>query len=414
MNHGESKNRAGVNALLIGGVCVATYLISYYMRNILSVVTPALIAGPGFTEAWVARLSSVYMIVYAAGQLINGFLGDYLRPKYMVLAGLSLGGAALSLFPLVPTGFPQLFCFGLLGFGFSMLRGPLVKTISENTAPEHARICCAFLSFSCYFGPLIASLLALFLDPFPLFSVSGVAAFAVAAGSFLLLSLLERRGILRPLAREEKKTGKERGRLSGILAVFLIPRFFGFLFIGVIAEIVGTSVAFWVPTYLNQALSFSEKTAGLIFSGMSVFRSLAPILCIFLYHLFGDNDVKLMRVMFAASAASFLFTLLLPGRLVRVFFMALGLITNSCAASALWTIYIPGLAKSGKVSGANGVLDCAGYLGASGANLVFAAVKEAADWTGLVGLWSAVAFLGVLITFFVGANRKEENAEVTG
>ncbi len=413
MEQTEKRNRAGLYALAIGSVCVVTYLMSYYMRSILSVVSPTLVAGPDYTEESVALLSSVYMIVYAAGQLVNGFLGDYLRPKYMVLAGFLMGGTALSAFPLVPTGLPQVLCFGLLGFGFSMLRGPLVKTISENTEPKYARVCCALLSFTCYAGPLAASLLALFLDPFPLFTVSGIVAFAVAAGAFLLLTLLEKKGIVRPLERKPEAKTKKKAGAADFFAVFRIPRFIGFLFIGMIAEIIGTSASSWVPIFLNQALTFSDKTSGLIYSGMSILRSLAPILCILLYHLFGENDVKLMRIMFVTATASFLLTVLIPIRIVRIVFVTLALITNSCAASALWTIYIPGLAKSGKVSGANGVIDCAGYVGASGMNLVFAAVRRAAGWNGLVGTWAAVELIGVAITFFVGANRKEENAEIT-
>lgn len=412
MGNTEYRTRAALRALGIGSVCVITYLMSYYMRSILSVVSPTLVAGPDFTEESVALLSSVYMIVYAAGQLINGFLGDYLRPKYMVLAGFIMGGTALSVFPLVPTGLPQVLCFGLLGFGFSMLRGPLVKTIAENTEPKYARVCCAFLSFTCYAGPLAASLLALFLDPFPLFTVSGIVAFIVAAAGFLLLSLMEKKGIICPLERKKRTKTKKGGGAADFFAVFRIPRFIGFLFIGVIAEIIGTSASSWVPIFLNQALTFSDKTSGLIYSGMSILRSCAPILCIFLYHLFGENDVKLMRIMFVTAASSFLLTVLIPFRIVRIAFTTIALITNSCAASALWTIYIPGLAKSGKVSGANGVIDCAGYVGASGMNLLFAAVRRMAGWNGLVGTWCAVELIGVAITFFVGANRREENEEM--
>ncbi|UKI36341.1 MAG: hypothetical protein L6V93_20915 [Clostridiales bacterium] len=40
------------------------------------------------------------------------------------------------------------------GFGLSMLRGPLVKTISENTIPKHARNICIGFSAAGLCGPL--------------------------------------------------------------------------------------------------------------------------------------------------------------------------------------------------------------------------------------------------------------------
>ena len=69
---------AGKKALIIGVLCIATYLINYYLRNMLSVFSPQLYDTGLFTVSHVGLLSSVYMIFYAAGQLVNGFLGDFL------------------------------------------------------------------------------------------------------------------------------------------------------------------------------------------------------------------------------------------------------------------------------------------------------------------------------------------------
>ena len=60
-------------ALWVGIVCICTYVVNYYLRNILSVATPELLLNGSFTEAGVGLLSSTYMIFYAGGQLVNGF-----------------------------------------------------------------------------------------------------------------------------------------------------------------------------------------------------------------------------------------------------------------------------------------------------------------------------------------------------
>ena len=407
----EEKNGSGAlrSAFAIGSVCVLTYLMSYYMRNLLSVVTPQLLNTAEYTEESAALLSSVYMIVYAAGQLVNGTIGDYLKPKYMVLAGYLLGGTALTLFPLLPTGLPQVFCFALLGFGFSMLRGPLVKTISENTLPGHARVCCVFLSVSGYFGPLLASLFSLFFDWRTVFSASGVIAFATGVGAFLCLTLLEKKGVIRPYVREASREKKETG-LGAIFSVFRIPGFPAYMVIGIVTEIIGTSVSFWIPTFFHQHLGFSEGVSGLIYSGVSLGKSVAPFACLLLFRLFGEDDTRLMRTMFCVSLGSFLLMLVVPFRWCQILLLLLALMSNSCAASALWTIYIPGLAKSGRVSGANGVLDGTGYLCASAANLMFAAVMRQAGWIGTIGTWAAVALAGIVITLFIGRKKAAASA----
>lgn len=72
-------------ATTIGIVCIAIYLANYYLRNILSVLTPQLLDTGKFTVEHIGVLSSTYMIFYAAGQLVNGFLGDFFRPKEWLL-----------------------------------------------------------------------------------------------------------------------------------------------------------------------------------------------------------------------------------------------------------------------------------------------------------------------------------------
>ena len=53
----------------IGSTCVITYIASYYMRNLLGVLTPQMLETGNFTKEWLGLLSSSYMIFYAIGQL---------------------------------------------------------------------------------------------------------------------------------------------------------------------------------------------------------------------------------------------------------------------------------------------------------------------------------------------------------
>lgn len=82
-------------AVTIGVVSIFTYVINYYLRNMLSVLNPQLLETGSYTVEFLATLSSAYMLFYAAGQLLNGFLGDTFSPK--LLASLGTGIAGLSL-----------------------------------------------------------------------------------------------------------------------------------------------------------------------------------------------------------------------------------------------------------------------------------------------------------------------------
>ena len=207
----------------------------------LSVATPELLLGDVFTKESVAVLSSTYMVFYAGGQLVNGFLGDMLSPKVMILGGIGLGGASMILFPFLPYHALRVICFALLGFGLSMLRGPLMKIISESTEPKHARLICVFFSFASFAGPLIASLFVMAFSAKYAFIASGAVAVFMALFAVMVLAVMQKRELItfHPI--------KPRG-LSSITDVFRIE---GFCFYMVVA-----GLGFLLDSHLSFGASF--------------------------------------------------------------------------------------------------------------------------------------------------------------
>lgn len=77
-----TKNKSAMNAIYIGTLCSISYLAVYFSRNVLSTVTPQMIAS-GYSEEYIGKVSSVFFIFYAVGQLINGAIGDKIKARYM-------------------------------------------------------------------------------------------------------------------------------------------------------------------------------------------------------------------------------------------------------------------------------------------------------------------------------------------
>lgn len=86
--------------------------------------------------------------------------------------------------------------------------------------------------------------------------------------------------------------------------------------------------------------------------------------------------------------------------------LTLALCSTGCASALLWSIYIPGMGKTGKVSSINGILDCTGYIVAAICNFFFGLIAEHLNWMGVVLLWAAIAFVGMAATLF----RKRKKA----
>lgn len=392
-------------AFTIGFVCVFTYLACYYLRNVLGVFTPQMLETGLFDKNGVALLSSVYMISYAAGQLVNGTLGDYVKPKFMVLTGLTLSGVAMTVFGLNRETFVGIACFVVLGLGLSMLRGPLVKVISENTLPSYARVACVCLSFMSFFGSFVAGLFAIWMKWNTAFVVSGAISFGMAAFGFIFLTVLEKRGIIK---QHEKREG-QRAKID-VFGVFKLEKYLVFLLIGMVIEISATSINFWIPTYISEYLGFASNISGVLFSVISFAKAFCLFLTIPVFKMFRENDVKLVRVMFVTSAVLYGVMFFVKNVWLNIIIFIIALMASSIAASTLWSIYIPGLGKSGKVSSASGIMDCTGYIAAAISNVMFAFIMERFGWSGIIITWGAVMSFGVVVTLFANIKKKSEGA----
>lgn len=401
----NQKKEAALRALKIGAACNVIYLINYIFRNLLSVYTPGMLENGFFTKDTAALFSSVYMLCYAAGQLFLGVLGDYVKPKFMVAAGLAVAGTGLALFPLTASKAAGVAAFSMLGIGLSALRGPMVKVISENMEPKHARLSCVFLSVVSYLGPLGAGLLGLFLSWRAAFLASAVTAGLLGVFAFAALGRFEKDGLTAPVKDKEPLSWRS------VVSVFRLENFVPYLLIGMIAEIMASSVGFWIPTCLTERLGFTPEASGMLYSVISAVKAVCPFLCLLLLKLFRDNDMKLVFTSYFVTGVVFFLMRFMLSSWAAVAMFVPAQILSSVAGATLWSVYIPSLGKSGRASSGNGIIDCSGYFAAAGANLLFASVMDKTGWNGVFYAWAGFAFLGALIAL-VSLTRKKRAVSV--
>ena len=385
-------------ATIIGTTCIFTYVVNYYLRHVLSVLTPTLLSTGNFTLGHIANLSSAYMLLYAVGQLINGFLGDIFSPKNMASIGLYISGSSIIVFPFVEGELLQIICFATFGFGLAMLRGPLMKIISENTKPNHARFICVFFSFASFAGPLVASGFALINQWNLSFIVAGATAIVFGTLAYLVLSVMEKKGFISHIKTEVKG-------IASLLSVFKIENITFYIIVACLVEIAAASISQWLTTYLTMPLGFSNETANAIYSGISICRSCMPFVALAIFRAVNEKDIPMMRVSFTITGVMFALLIIAPNRWVSIALTVISLMAMSCTSALLWSIYIPSLGKTGRVSSVNGVIDCIGYIAAAGANLLFANVMSNANWNEVYILWSSIGVIGLIVTFIF--NRKK-------
>ena len=383
---------AAKKGLLLGGLCSVAYLAVYIAKNILSACSPQITQAGAFSTEQIGSLSSVYFIVYAIGQLINGAIGDRVKAKYMISFGLILSSIGVLALPHL-AGHPlyPYIAYGSTGFCLAMIYGPMTKVVAENVEPLYATRCSIGYNLASFLGSPAAGLLAAALPWVAAFRATGGIVIVMGTVTFLVFSLMERKGIVQYGRYERPKS------TAGGVRILIKRQIVKFIFISALTGVVRTSVVFWLPTYISQHLGFEADTAAMIFTVASLFISFSAILSIMVYERLNHNMDLTILLSFGLSALAFLAVFFLKNPVANVAFMVVGILANNCAASMLWSRYCPSLYDTGMVSSATGFLDFCSYMAASAATKFFANSVGSIGWSGLILIWTALMVAGVVV-----------------
>jgi len=379
-------------AIRIGSMCSLSYLAVYVAKNILSAASPQMIASGAFTTEDVGTLSSVYYICYAAGQLVNGHIGDRIRAKHMISCGLMLAGLTVILFSLFSSAsYAVYLIYSVTGIALSMIYGPMTKVVAENTEQPYTTRCSLGYTFSSFFGSPLAGILAMLLLWQGVFITCGIMLIMMGFVCFVVFSRFERQGLIE---YGKYKQQKEQG---GSIRLLIRHRISKFTLISILTGVVRTTVVFWLPTYLSQYLGFAPERAAMLFSILTFFLSMTTFVAIFLYERLNRNMDLTILIVFCSAAACFLAVYLIRQPMFNILLLLLGIMSSNCAASMLWSRYCPSLRDTGMVSGATGFLDCVSYTAASIASTVFANAVSVIGWGNLILVWFGLMVCGILV-----------------
>lgn len=387
------KNKSVKNAIYIGVLCSVSYLAVYFARNILGTVTPQMIEA-GYTESYIGKVSSVYFICYAIGQLINGAIGDKIKSRYMISIGLFMAGVANLLFSTISYKYPDIaiIAYGFMGFFLSMIYGPMTKTVAENTEPIYATRCSLGYEFSALIGSPLAGIAAVLLIWQTVFLTSSVVLVIMSIICFVFFLLFEEKGIVK---YNQYTPQKEKG---GGVKVLIKHRIIKFTLISVVTGVVRTTVVFWMPTYISQHLGFSSKSSATIFTIATLAISLTTFISVFLYEKLNKNMDKTILIMFTSAAVFFLLIYFVEFSILNIIFLVLAIMSSNGAATMLWSRYCPSLRDTGMVSSATGFLDFMSYMAAAVSSTIFANAVSAIGWGNLILIWFGLMVFGIIIS----------------
>ena len=381
------------NAVILGILCSVSYFAVYIARNVLGAVTPDMIES-GMTLEYIGRISAVYLIAYAIGQLINGAIGDYLKAKYMVSFGLLFAGLSCFIFvracnvPSVAT-----VAYGLAGFSLSMIYGPMVKVVADSVELTYATRCSIGYTFASFFGSPAAGLLATYLSWEATFDVSSAVLVAMAIICFVCFVLFERKGIVKYSQGTKNGAGVKKD-YKGLFERHIVK----FALISMITGVVRTSFVALLTTYFVEYLLYGKAEATSLFSTTTLIISFTTFIAIFIYERVRNNVHLCTLIFFTLSAICFGVLCFVSNPLANVVIIVVGIMASNAAATMLWSVYCPSLCDTGLVSGITGFLDFLSYGAAALASLLIPIIKAAVGWRNIIAILFLLMAFGVIVS----------------
>ena len=377
-------------------LCFFAYAAAYTGRLNLSAALPGLRGGIAMSDAQAGLFQTVFALVYAAGQIVNGSLVDKINVRRSIAVGLIVSAACNAFFGLTETFPVLLILWGLNGAAQSMLWTPIVKLVADRFSGQARGRASFVLSITVIFGHFIAwaisgTLAAVlswrysFLIPALIMTAAGVFVFAA-----LRREPVHRDGsqaVPAPAAPMPLGTLISR---TGLAALLLCCVCNGFVRDGVVT---------WAPTVLSsgsRGMSLSSTLLSLIIPPLNILGIVLVRRC---YRLLRGNARGAVGLLLLVSA---LMAFLLRFTSAPV---ACALLLGLCCASCyginpmINTLIPMEYERAGRIGLVAGLVDCFIYLGSALAGTAAGALSDSYGWSAVYTAWALVSALGAVLAF---------------
>jgi sugar phosphate permease len=384
-------------------ICWIAYFTSYIGRLNFSSVMSALITDSIMTISQTGFVNMAYFLIYGAGQIINGFLGDKLDPRRMVFTGLFCSGI-VNLLMGIYTGFISMtVLWSLNGYFQSMIWPPIIRIFAEDLTGKKQEKACIDIVSSMAAGTLASYFLSAMAMKFLNWRWSFFfPAILLFSASFFWKSSYP---VLKPqnsIDRNREK-GNMPGKISLTADIFFQSGLLWLIVPVIIHGIIKDGVTSWVPTYifqqfkttpsfavvitmflpvLNTGGAYAARAAdgrshGLEAESAAVFFSIAA-LALFLLWKVGIYNVFLTGILFAVITAAMMAVNTLFINILPLHFLAVG-----------------------KVATVSGILNALAYFGSAFASFFIGVCAGRFGWSFTVQSWLWEILLALIICMIV-------------
>ena len=386
----------------------AVYFTSYCMRVNLAVMLVKICSELRVEKTELAIVITGLTVAYGIGQVISGFLGDRLKPYYIIPAGLALA-VLCNVGIFFSSSIPAMtVIWSINGFVHALLWPPIVRLMSTHLSAEDYSFAAvrvnqgsSIATVSLY---LFCPLLLGFMEWRTIMLLCAAWGAVMVALWFLLYPRVFTKEIDTaqkadaPAPFEGQKKTPVPLYIFGAIAL-IMP---GIMMQGMLRD----GVTNWMPSFLLETFGLSEENSIVSTVILAIFTMISYSAFRALQKKFFKNEVTCAASIFGGSAVicAILFVVnffapkaaLVPSLIL----MALTVAAMHGINLMLISIVPRRFVVFGKVSTYSGILNASTYVGAALSTYGFAALAEAYDWNFTILTWVIISLVGATVCFF--------------
>ena len=380
------------------------YFSSYVTRINLAAVISEVVTATGFARTELAVALTCLSATYGIGQIVNGRLGDYVKPQNLILTGLIIATVINFAFPLLAAS-PMLMAalWGVNGFAQAMMWPPIVRILVANMDDDMYSYAVVRVSWGSSIGTIVVYLLSPMIIGFA--GWQGVFYFSALIGAVVTsLWFFMRQRITVPQMNAASNTpAKARIPRQALLPMAFIA--LGIIFQGMLRD----GVTSWMPSYLSEIFNLGNQTSIFCTVSLAIFGMFSYTVATKLYKRWFSNEVTCGGVIFGFSilTALLLFIFFDGGAVLSILLMAT---LTACmhGINLMLITHVPKrFKKYGNISTISGAVNACTYIGSAIFTYVVALLSEQIGWRYTVGVWAIIALLGTVCCFIAARPWKK-------
>ena len=381
-----------------GLICWCTYCSAYLCRVNFSSAIDSLSKQTGTDYAILGVAGSAFFVVYAFGQLINGFIGDHVNPARFIRIAIVGTGLCNIIVALSSNILAVLIFWAANGYFQSIFWSTMIRALALVTKKKKQGSISAFISSAMPAGYLISwCILA------PCFTNAN------AMWYFLIPALIALPMLLMWTRREKdflaRQYGDLRDSIFRLTALIRNERLLFTLIACIFHGLIKEGIAFWIPTIIRDATTSTLKVY-VALALLPVANFMGTYVSKRLLSRFGAHPYRIVTGCFAAmlpvcATISFMIGIwvLIPMCIISMM--------SYCANTVLLSFIPMQYQADGFVASLVGMLDFSSYMGAAASTYLLGKMINSGGIKGIVPVWMASAIMVIILLVIGGKNGKQ-------